>query len=175
MRKLERKLVVVQRDRDHYRAINEMFEKEMTHIGPPAASASTSAAEARVQELEHLLEEYRNIVSSPQNAPVDCVLDRQDFDRVGKEKQELLERVKQLEERLELAGQQADQTRVLHFSGNLLDQARNNKLQKVMQLERDNAALRERVRLMELGHSQDITMLVGEQFDQGFTPERFKG
>ena len=32
-RKLERKLVVVQRDRDHYRAMSDMFEKEMTHVG----------------------------------------------------------------------------------------------------------------------------------------------
>ena len=33
IKKLERKLMVVQRDRDHYRAVSEMYEKEMTHIG----------------------------------------------------------------------------------------------------------------------------------------------
>lgn len=33
LRKLERKLNVVQKDRDHYRTINEMFEREMTHVG----------------------------------------------------------------------------------------------------------------------------------------------
>ena len=33
VRKLERKLNVVQKDRDHYRTINEMFEREMTHVG----------------------------------------------------------------------------------------------------------------------------------------------
>ena len=33
IRKLERKLNVVQKDRDHYRTINEMFEREMTHVG----------------------------------------------------------------------------------------------------------------------------------------------
>ena len=33
LRKLERKLIVVQKDRDHYRNVNEMYEREMTHIG----------------------------------------------------------------------------------------------------------------------------------------------
>jgi len=33
VRKLERKLNVVQKDRDHYRTINEMYEGEMTRIG----------------------------------------------------------------------------------------------------------------------------------------------
>jgi GTP-dependent phosphoenolpyruvate carboxykinase len=33
VRKLERTLVVVQKDRDHYRTINEMYEDEMTRIG----------------------------------------------------------------------------------------------------------------------------------------------
>ncbi len=33
IRKLERKLNVVQKDRDHYRTINEMYEGEMTRIG----------------------------------------------------------------------------------------------------------------------------------------------
>ena len=42
-------------------------------------------------------------------------------------------------------------------------------------LEKENASLRERVRLMEDGHSQNLTLLVGEKFDQGYTPEHFKG
>lgn len=33
VRKLERKLIVVQKDRDHYRTINEMYENEMTRVG----------------------------------------------------------------------------------------------------------------------------------------------
>ena len=33
VRKLERKLIVVQKDRDHYRTVNEMYESEMTRIG----------------------------------------------------------------------------------------------------------------------------------------------
>lgn len=33
VRKLERKLIVVQKDRDHYRTINEMYESEMTRVG----------------------------------------------------------------------------------------------------------------------------------------------
>lgn len=33
VRKLERKLIVVQKDRDHYRTVNEMYESEMTRVG----------------------------------------------------------------------------------------------------------------------------------------------
>ena len=33
VRKLERTLVVVQKDRDNYQAINEMYEDEMKRIG----------------------------------------------------------------------------------------------------------------------------------------------
>jgi len=46
IRKLERKLTVVQKDRDHYRTVNEMYEREMTHVGAPAV-ASMEAQQVR--------------------------------------------------------------------------------------------------------------------------------
>jgi len=64
---------------------------------------------------------------------------------------------------------------VLHFTSNPLDNARRLTGEQIAVLEKENASLRERVRLMEDGHSQNLTLLVGEKFDQGYTPEHFKG
>ena len=33
VKKLQRKLIVVQKDRDHYRTINDMYESDMTRVG----------------------------------------------------------------------------------------------------------------------------------------------
>lgn len=65
-------------------------------------------------------------------------------------------------------------TRVLHFTSNPLDNARKRTLDQLSQLEKENESLRERVRLMEAGHSQNLTLMVGDHFDQGCTPERLK-
>ena len=58
IRKLERKLTVVQKDRDHYRTVNEMYEREMTHVGAPAVASMEAQ---QVRELERLLDEYRSL------------------------------------------------------------------------------------------------------------------
>ena len=65
-------------------------------------------------------------------------------------------------------------TRILHFSNNPLDNARARTLERLAQLEKENESLRERVRLMEAGQMQNLTLLVGEHFEQGCTPERLK-
>ena len=64
---------------------------------------------------------------------------------------------------------------MLHFTSNPLDNARRLTGEQIVILEKENASLRERVRLMEDGQLQNLTILVGENFNQGYTPERFKG
>lgn len=53
--------------------------------------------------------------------------------------------------------------------------ARRSMNEKLVQLEKDNESLRERIRLMEAGQTSNLTLLVGEHFEQGCTPERLKG
>jgi len=48
-------------------------------------------------------------------------------------------------------------------------------MEQISKLEKENEGLRERVRLMEAGHSQNLTLMVGDHFEQGCTPERLKG
>lgn len=69
----------------------------------------------------------------------------------------------------------AADVKVLHFTNNPLDSARRKALEQLATLEKENESLRERVRLMEAGHSSNLTLLVGEHFEQGCTPERLKG
>ena len=47
-------------------------------------------------------------------------------------------------------------------------------MEQLALLEKENAVLKERVRLMEAGHSSNLTIMVGEKFDEGYTPERFR-
>jgi len=179
VRKLERKLNVVQKDRDHYRTINEMFEREMTHVGAPSMASVESN---QIQNLERLLDEYRKLVSY-KDSETSRAGDTETIKKLNEEKTQLASQIQQLNQtveslkaQLEIAaskGVGAD-TKVLHFTSNPLDNARRLAGEQIVILEKENAALRERVRLMEDGHSQNLTILVGEKFDEGYTPQRFK-
>jgi len=179
VRKLERKLNVVQKDRDHYRTINEMFEREMTHVGAPSMASVESN---QIQNLERLLDEYRKLVSY-KDSETSRAGDSETVKKLNEEKTQLASQIQQLNQtveslkaQLEIAaskGVGAD-TKVLHFTSNPLDNARRLAGEQIVILEKENAALRERVRLMEDGHSQNLTILVGEKFDEGYTPQRFK-
>lgn len=48
-------------------------------------------------------------------------------------------------------------------------------MERLAQMEKENESLRARLRLMEAGQTQNLTLLVGEHFEQGCTPERLKG
>ena len=64
---------------------------------------------------------------------------------------------------------------MIHFLSNPLDNARVKTLEQLKQLEKENESLRERIRLMTTGQTQNLTLLVGEHFEEGCTPERLKG
>lgn len=175
LRKLERKLAVVQRDRDHYRQVNEMYEKEMTMVGGfgaaagPGGGGGGETSEGRVQELETLLDEYRRLVAADGDGrPAD----------VEPQVRGLQQQVQALTEQLEQARSQvpneSDTTKVLHFTANPLDECRRLRSERIAALENENAALLERVRLMSAGHSADLTLLVGEKLDEGRTSAEFQ-
>lgn len=177
VRKLERKLIVVQKDRDHYRTINEMYENEMTRVGGPA---TVSMETKQINELERLLEEYRELVSmadtSPKANQETVTKLNQEKEQLTKEVAELNLTIKHLKAQLEFAESRgiASDTRILHFTNNPLDNVRRKTLEQLSQLEKENESLRERVRLMEAGYSQNLTLLVEDHFEQGCTPERFR-
>ncbi len=64
---------------------------------------------------------------------------------------------------------------MIHFLSNPLDNARVKTLEQLKQLEKENESLRERVRLMTTGQTQNLTLLVGEHIEEGCTPGRLKG
>ena len=129
-----------------------MYEREMTHVGAPAVASMEAQ---QVRELERLLEEYRSLELDDE------------------EKKRLIKQVAELNQLVELLKtQQEDHTRVLHFNANPLDNARCLLSEQLAKLEKENESLRERVRLMESGQNQNLTLLVGQHFEQGCTPER---
>lgn len=160
IRKLERKLTVVQKDRDHYRTVNEMYEREMTHVGAPAVASMEAQ---QVRELERLLDEYRSL---------EPTTDQEEKKRLTEQVAELNRKIESLQQQQQTAASSDGDTRVLHFNANPLDNARRRTLEQLAQLEKENESLRERVRLMESGQSQNLTLLVGQHFEQGCTPER---
>ena len=160
IRKLERKLTVVQKDRDHYRTVNEMYEREMTHVGAPAVASMEAQ---QVRELERLLDEYRSL---------EPTTDQEEKKRLTEQVAELNRKIESLQQQQQTTASSDGDTRVLHFNANPLDNARRRTLEQLAQLEKENESLRERVRLMESGQSQNLTLLVGQHFEQGCTPER---
>ena len=134
----------------------------------------------KIADLERLLEDYRVLAAANDDVPSlnnENIKLTQEREQLTKQVGELNQTVLVLKHQLEMAESKAiaSDTRVLHFANNPLDNARRKTVEQLTQLEKENESLRERVRLMESGVSQNITLMVGEHFEQGCTPERLKG
>jgi len=176
IKKLQRKLLLVSKERDTSRAILDSFEKELTVSG-------SSWEEKRIEGLEKTLEEYKAMINmlmenegsnQPLTLPVPSVKN-EEFVALENAKEALEARVDELEQQLELKALRGDynpdETRVLHFINNPMDNATKRREVDIETLKTENVALKTRIQLLEEGQTRDLTLMVGQKVEDGASSE----
>ena len=169
VKKLQRKLLLVTRERDSYKSILDSYEKEMTITGD-------EFGQDRIMALEKNLDEYRAMVEMLENEKKDVVprgssSDSQEIEKLRTNLKALEERNQKLLTELERRAIKGDfdpvETKVLHFSNNPFSSAVDKRAREMSELESENTALKARIQLLEEGQTKDLTLMVGAKVEEG--------
>ena len=169
LKKLQRKLLLVTRERDSYKSILDNYEKEMTITGD-------DFGQDRIVALEKNLEEYRAMVEMLEDEKKDVVprgssSDSQEIEKLKTNLKALEERNQRLLTELERRAIKGDfdpaETKVIHFSNNPFASAVDKRAREMTELELENAALKARIQLLEEGQTKDLTLMVGAKVEEG--------
>jgi len=166
VKKLQRKLLLVTKERDSYKGILDSYEKEITMTGG-------QMDQERIMALEKNIEEYRAMVDMLEeekvgDSPKLSVAPNKDLEeklRILEEKNEKLEL--ELERRSIKGDFNPMDTKVLHFTNNPTAQALEKRANQISELTSENVALKARVQLLEQGQTTDLTMMVGAKVEEG--------
>ena len=169
LKKLQRKLLLVTRERDSYKSILDSYEKEMTITGD-------DFGQDRILALEKNLEEYRAMVEMLEEEKKDVVprrssSDSQEIEKLKSNVMALEERNQRLLTELERRAIKGDfdpaETKVIHFSNNPFASAVDKRAREMAELDSENAALKARIQLLEEGQTKDLTLMVGARVEEG--------
>ena len=169
VKKLQRKLLLVTKERDSYKSILDNYEKEMTITGD-------DFGRDRIEALEKNLDEYRAMVEmlEEEKKEVSPKVSPDDSDEIGKLKAQLkslTERNQRLVTELERRAIKGDfdpaDTKVIHFSNNPFASAVEKKGKEMTELVNENSALKARIQLLEEGQTKDLTLMVGAKVEEG--------
>lgn len=166
VKKLQRKLLLVTKERDSYKGILDSYEKEITMTGG-------QMDQERIMALEKNIEEYRAMVDMLEEEKGECSpkikevpnKELEEKVRVLEEKNENLE--SELERRAIKGDFNPADTKVLHFTNNPTAQAVEKRAAQMSELLTENTALKARVQLLEDGQTTDLTMMVGAKVEEG--------
>ncbi|KAK0172583.1 hypothetical protein PV328_005884 [Microctonus aethiopoides] len=144
--RLQKKVLLVSRERDSYRQQLDLYEKEMT------SADSNSISNDRIPALERTLESYRDLVSKLEAnlATSDAIRSREEYQKLRDENEKLKA---ELEHRI-LKGDFNCNARVLHFKMNPAAIASQQNEDKMKALYAEVEELRSQVKL---GNSETFT------------------
>jgi len=182
-KKLQRKLLLVSKERDSYKGILDSYEHELTFSGNQFERDRLSSQEAVIKNYKEMLDKLE--------AQLEMATKHQTSSNAGQKEEELTEakaKVEELkralldmqesrdslQERLEsmasskvTASRTLSDDKVLHFKQNPHALAVEARQGQVDRLAEENEALKARVKLLEEGHTSNLTMLVGQKVDEG--------
>jgi len=167
VKRLQRKLLLVTKERDGYKGVLDSYEKEVTLSG-------SQLDKERVEALEKTIEEYKKVVEKLEEG-VGGAVD-------GRKVEELQEKIRVLEKRNEELQAEVERgsirgsivapdTKILHLRSNPASQAGERRQRELAETREENEALRARVKLLEEGQTKDLTMLVGHKIEEGASSE----
>lgn len=180
IKRLQKKLILVSRERDSYRSQLDLYEKELT-ISSTATLFSSSQHQqqkSRIEALEKAVEGYRELVeklegdsdkSSRISGGNQLTNERfqkleEERDALRQEKEELMKRRDELEIELEYRALKGDfnptKSKVLHFRMNPAAEAEMKQQNEILKLQQECDQLRERLKLIEEGQKEDLTVAV---------------
>merc|ERR1719322_1663869 len=171
VKKLQRKLLLVTRERDSFKGILDSYEKEMTVTEDNIYQDKITALEKTIAEYKAIVEmlEEDKKVGSPV-APAEAVNSAELIDLKNK-LHNLQEKNEKLELELERRAIKGDfnptDTKVLHFTNNPTAKAVEKRAAEMSELLNENTSLKARVKLLEEGQTKDLTLMVGARVEEG--------
>jgi len=193
IKRFKRKLLLTSKERDSFKGVLESYEHELTFTGGQFERDRLSALEAVVSNHKDTIEgleaelakalgvesihaeqflsqqSSKNVVESKKAHDEKTRLShevsqlKQLLDRAREEKEDLKY---ELERRAIKGDYDPTDTKVLHFRQNPTEVARGEHSASLDKLQSENDRLKARIKLLEEGHSQDLTMMVGHRVDQ---------
>ncbi|XP_037521999.2 mitotic spindle assembly checkpoint protein MAD1-like [Rhipicephalus sanguineus] len=161
LRRMQRRLLLLGKEREAYRAMIESYQKE---AGPnwPAAAAK------QIQFLENVLTDYRHSLEQ-----VDKELHELRCQRMSDSTTTSTE-VQTDDIQFADAKPEDPSYRIVHLAENPLEMAFRQRVENLNRLEEENERLRARIKVLEeFGHCQDVTAQVQLKLDQdGALPDR---
>ncbi|XP_037523485.1 mitotic spindle assembly checkpoint protein MAD1 [Rhipicephalus sanguineus] len=161
LRRMQRRLLLLGKEREAYRAMIESYQKE---AGPnwPAAAAK------QIQFLENVLTDYRHSLEQ-----VDKELHELRCQRMSDSTTTSTE-VQTDDIQFADAKPEDPSYRIVHLAENPLEMAFRQRVENLNKLEEENERLRARIKVLEeFGHCQDVTAQVQLKLDQdGALPDR---
>ena len=169
VKKLQRKLLLVTKERESYKEIIDSFEKEITVTEDNFYQDKISALERNITEYKAIVEmlEEEKKVSSP---AVDSVA-RSELLEWKNKVESLEDKNEKLEMELERRAMKGDynpgDTKVIHFLNNPTSAAVDKRAKEMSELMNENTALKARIQLLEEGQTKDLTLMVGAKVEEG--------
>ena len=190
VKKLQRKLLLVSKERDSYKGLVTSFEAEITFSSNEFEKGKIAALETVVGQHKDMLEKLEvhleEVIRSKGGGAEGGTTVTPDIgsslgdmkkiqelsverERLTNELSALGEKYQELELELERRAMKGDYdtatTKVLHFKNNPVSQAVASRAEELRLMKEENETLKHRIQLMEEGHSKDITMMVGRKMD----------
>merc|ERR1719376_1024887 len=194
IKRFKRKLLLVSKERDSFKSVLESYEHELTFTGGQLEKDRLTALEKVVDNHKETIEaleaelakvlgvevihaqqfleqqsskSHNEAVADLQNRNLELSHDVADLKtRLEKAVREREELEIQLERRAIRGDYDPTDTKVLHFRQNPTDLAREEHAVTMEKLQSENDSLRARVKLLEEGHSKDLTIMVGQKVDE---------
>ena len=170
VKKLQRKLLLVTKERDSFKGILESYEKEMTVTEDNVFQDKINALEktnAEYKAMIDMLEEDRGEAA----APITVVDNSAELNELKIKIQSVTEKNLQLELELERRAIKGDfnptDTKVIHFLNNPTSRAVEKRAAEMSELVNENTALKARIQLLEEGQTKDLTLMVGAKVEEG--------
>ena len=169
VKKLQRKLLLVTKERDSFKGILDSYESEMTVTEDNLYQDKINALEKTIQEYKAIVEmlEEDKKEASPRLETVNQAEVQEWKNRV----QNLEEKNEKLELELERRAIKGDfnptDTKVLHFVNNPTAVAVEKRAAELGELLNENNALKTRIKLLEEGQTKDLTIMVGAKVEEG--------
>jgi len=182
IKRLQRKLLLVSKERDSYKGILESYEHEITFSGGQFEKDHTASLEKVIKDhremidrLERQLADKATTSGGTAGFTVGGSAELQRVEKaLGKAEEERDALRHELNIRMTRGEIKPADTKILHLRNNPRVQAMESRQQEVKRLSDENQALKTRVKLLEEGQSKDLTILVGQKVEEGASSEEVK-
>ncbi|PSN31731.1 hypothetical protein C0J52_19835 [Blattella germanica] len=186
---LESRLVFLRMERDSYRSQLDMYEKELTITSSASLlNPLQQQQKSRIEALEKTVEGYRELVEkleaeqakSSKSSGGSQLVDKiqkleEEKNALKQENEQLMRRRDELETELEYRALKGDfnpmKTKILHYRMNPASEAETKQKNEVMELQQECDRLRERLRLIQEGQTEDVTRQVNLHLATSSTQE----